>query len=394
MVYILLFCLSIFGFILGSKYQRYEKWIFVSILLIFSILGAIRYGSGTDYFAYKYHYDILSPNIMNAIFNVSGTDSSHMDIGFRAIISLCKSIGITYELFIAILSIVTTGLVGYVIYKNSKLKILSWVLFLGNYYLVYMNSALRQGLAMCLFIFAFYEFYKNKKYFLYVIFILIGTTIHSSCIVGLVVFGIDLLFKYNLDNRRNNILILGFACLFTIINIPNLILTFSKLELFYTLGNINWIPLLVRLCYLIFIYIFMRLDLNDENNSFKKKEIYIFFIGIIIYIALSRFSIASRVTDYFMFLEIILLPNLIQSSEKCYQNTFSLYNKKINLLIHKKNWVFLYTLLVSLLFLKDLIACTYQEQYHMHKPWDYTYVTIFNKQELYSLRNMESNFPR
>ena len=395
MFYFILYSLLILGIVLEIKHPKLNIRIFIAILLILTVSSAVRYGSGPDYFAYKYHFNILPNNVFNAIFNTVGTDSSHLDIGFRILMSICKMMGMNYEFFIAMISIFTTGMMGYAILKNSRLKTISLLILYANYFLVYMNSALRQGIAMSLFFFAFYQFYQHKKYIKYIVTILIATAFHSSSVICFLVFGVELVFKFNLNIRRNNIILIVVVALFSLINIPGLVMNILNLQFFYSIGDINWLPLLVRVFYVVIIYCFIKLNEDYQSHLFVQKQVYLFFIGTLIYIALSRFSIASRVTDYLMIIEVILIPNLIYySARKKVLDKLNILGHHFTLPILKYQWIVIYAVVITVLFIKDINSFMYQENYYEHKVFNYEYVTIFNKEGLYSLRDMDPRFPR
>lgn len=395
MFYLVLFSLLMFGVILEVKYSNFSKRIFVATIVALIAVGGLRYGSGTDYFAYKYHFTIIPSNVYDAIFNIKGTDSAHLDIGFRILMSSCKMIGVNYDIFIAFLSVFTTGIIGYTIYKNSNLKNLSFLIFYAGYFLVYMNSTLRQGIAMSLFFFAFYQFYQHHKYIKYIITILIAFTFHNSVVIGFVVLAIDLIFKFNLNTKLNNIILMVIASIFCLINFPNLLVQMFNLNFSYSVGEINWLPLIVRIFYLLIIYGFIKLNQECKNKLFIQKQIYVFFISTLIYICLSRFSIASRITDYLMMLEIILIPNLIYDScKKIIVDNIKILKYSFSIPIIKYQVVALYIGIIAVLFIKDIKSFTYQETYFEKKLFNYEYVTIFNKEKLYVLREMDPRFPK
>ena len=60
--------------------------------------------------------------------------------------------------------------------------------------------------------------------------------------------------------------------------------------------------------FIIYLYI------NSEENSvgnFEKLQIYLIYIGLVIYFIFCRINIMSRLTEYFSIIEVILIPNLL-----------------------------------------------------------------------------------
>ena len=81
---------------------------------------------------------------------------------------------------------------------------------------------------------------------------------------------------------------------------------------------------------------------------------------------MSSFSIFSRITNYFMLLEVILLPNMI----------------KYLLKKEKTIAIIFYLVLFSFIFLKDIDSFLYQRDYYSKELYNYRHVTIFNKNEI------------
>ena len=68
MFYFILYSLLILGIVLEIKHPKLNIRIFIAILLILTVSSAVRYGSRPDYFAYKYHFNILPNNVFNIFF--------------------------------------------------------------------------------------------------------------------------------------------------------------------------------------------------------------------------------------------------------------------------------------------------------------------------------------
>ena len=96
-----------------------------------------------------------------------------------------------------------------------------------------------------------------------------------------------------------------------------------------------------------------------------------------------------------MMLEIILIPNLIYDScKKIIVDNIKILKYSFSIPIIKYQFVALYIGIIAVLFSKDIQSFTYQETYFAKKLFNYEYVTIFNKEKLYVLREMDPRFPR
>jgi hypothetical protein len=129
--------------------------------------------------------------------------------------------------------------------------------------------------------------------------------------------------------------------------------------------QINIFPIGLRLIEMIIVYKISkkRLILLSEYETLGIKS---YFFGIFVYFSFSTISIFSRLTEYFMFLEIILIPNLLG------------YLGKREKLLYQM----LFCCLFIILFFKDINANLYQREFKSKRIIDYEYTTIFNKERI------------
>ena len=132
MIYIILFIIiSILTFIFGI-YKKKGKLTFTFFSIIITFMSMFRYGSGTDYFAYMWHYNINPSNIYDSILY-----KSNMNIGYRFIMGIAKEFNISFEGFILCLSIILCAIFLITIVKNSYFPIMSLLIFYGFYFHIY-----------------------------------------------------------------------------------------------------------------------------------------------------------------------------------------------------------------------------------------------------------------
>lgn len=124
-----------------------NTFIFIIFGIGLTLLSMFRFGFGMDYFSYLVHYTLNPSTIKDAISN-----QSHVDVGFRIIMGVFKYFKLNYEVFIAGISLMIMFMYLRVINKNSKFKIMSLLIFFSVYYSIYVNSALRQGIAIVIFL--------------------------------------------------------------------------------------------------------------------------------------------------------------------------------------------------------------------------------------------------
>ena len=370
---IFLAILIIIGYIafFSTIYKKNNKiiyFIFVSILIILSMF---RYGIGTDYIAYLNYYKNNSVGVINSI-----RFDNHMDIGYRILMGISKKLGISFEGFIMIISFIMIALVSYIIINNSKNRILSLFVFYSVYYQIYINSAIRQGIALSIFIYAFYKYLKNGNNKKYIISIIFAALFHKSILITLIIVLINRKIEFLFQKTKLNIFFLFIAIAIFLFKGERLFVTLFNIG--YKTQEVNILAILLRVIILMFI---IYLYINSEENSvgnFEKLQIYLIYIGLIIYFIFCRINIMSRLTEYFSIIEVILIPNLLT------------YLKGINL-SKRIICVAFYIVICSSIYIKDTKSFLEQGSYFSKNILDYKYISIFNKDEIYLYRNMNIN---
>lgn len=129
-----------------EKYSCLFAYVFFSVIFFIS---SFRYEVGSDYPGYKEIFEYDDP----------------IEPLFALLIKAVKYIGGNYEVFVAIIFILSFGLKLFVFRKLAFRKgfYLSMMLFCSFYYIAYEMNAIRQGLAMSLTLLAVYYAYMRKK---------------------------------------------------------------------------------------------------------------------------------------------------------------------------------------------------------------------------------------
>lgn len=361
-------CISLINIFDKRKFDN--LFIFLSILI--TIICSIRYGGGTDYFAYGWHFYQIPPNIIKAI-----NYDSHIDVGFRFIISIFRMLNLNYEVFICIISIFMLLCYIHVINNYSENKILSLFVLFCSYYLIYIESALRQGLVMSIFIVAFYKYINDNNLKSYIIIMLISSLIHKVALISLIVPIIKVIYTKVGNSKKINIIILLFSVFMFLIKGDVLLVNIVKyigINIPYVTGEYSVLAILVRVILFSILYISYKLSDEEKISDIDKFQVYLYFINTCIFIILSNNQTLSRIYDFISIIEIIVLVNFVTKIK----------NKIINTLI-----LIVYMSILSTLFLKDLNANIYQGNYYKAGILNYPYVTIFDKDKIFEYRNVE-----
>lgn len=368
-LYITLFLIILVVTFLQFFSKKVTTFWFILFGIVLTSISMFRYGSGTDYFGYMMHYSLNPETIMDSI-----KYPSHMDMGYRVSAGIFKGFHLSFDIFIMSTSFVVMFIFLKVIKENSKFKLLSLLIFYAVYYSIYVNSAIRQGIAMAIFFLAFYKFFKEGKTFKYLLLIILASLFHSSAVIMLLIPAIKYIHKNTFSNKILNVfLILAslFLCLSGFSNTIISLVNISGTGASYEVTSFNPMALALRAISVAFILLLYKSNKRDSINEFDKLQIYVYFIGSVLFISVANMEILSRILEYFTLLEVILIPNLIKGIR--FKTT------KI------ASFAFI-IMLIGTLFIKDIGSFIDQGNYYETNITDYKYVTIFNKDDIYKYR--------
>ena len=347
-------------------------------LFLFSgtIFAVLRYGSGTDYFSYNHIYKCFNIKLSDYIFYMQSVEP-----GYALLNILGNKLKISYQLFLGVLTCFDLLILNKLLKDYSVEPILSLLIFFLNYYVPYFTNTIRQSSAMLIILLSVMDYYKKRNTIVYIFQILIISFVFHFSAIILITFPIFELFIGKKIYKKYK------AFLFTIIFFlaGNLFYIFllkflgslgmspiiKKLIHYTTDADFSFMGLCVRLLFfLIIIYFFLP---NIEKKSLVVQFMYRFYIyGVYIYLLFARFPIFSRFSDYFTFIEIILIPNLIYANNKS----------------NKKDVLIILLILYFILFVKDLDAANQQGGYYLTGSTNYPYVTVFNKEKIFQYRKV------
>ena len=369
MTYITLFIIIV----VISYFQFFSKKDSLSWLIIFGIvltlLSMFRFGSGTDYFGYLMYYSSSPDTMWDSI-----QYQSHMDIGYRVLMGLIKSFNLNFDFFIMFISLVIMFMYLKVIRENSEFKLLSLLIFYAIYYSIYVNSALRQGIAMAIFFVAFYKYFKEEKTFKYLALIILASLFHSSALIMTLMPIVRYIHKRMFNNKMLNIMLLAFSLFLCLSKLGNIVIPLGSLfGMDSTIISTSFNPMAIALRIISITFIFILYKSNKKGNisEFDKLQIYTYFLGSILFISVANVELLSRMLKYFTLLEVILIPNLIKGIR------------------FKSTKVACFTFVIMLMgtiFIKDINSFIEQGNYYEGGATNYKYVTIFNKEDIYKYR--------
>ena len=346
------------------------------VLLLFLCL---RYGQGSDYLGYAwdyYNYHIIDSLSRANIIRLAES-TIHGEIGWKVLCSFCNGVGISFEVFAALLSVITIVLFFKFITRYCENKSLSLFISFHTLYLVYFFSAIRQGLVISIFLAVLLPLYQQRKNTKYIIIVLLLSLIHTGALFYLLLFAFNTKsVKKFFSHGRNHVLIilmfwvLGFllssGLLSGLINsiIPGFASYFSNPVI--SIATIFERVVSFAICYYC-IHVFKIRSNNDENekmNSYLLMET----TGLALY-GLFFFSplLSSRANIFFKSIETLIIGNCINKFGKSR----------------------------SILFLGIVLVCTVMYVHNINNFiswdhyvstvnfWNYPYVSLFDKDEIW-----------
>ncbi len=241
------------------------------------------------------------------------------NFGFNALMVISKWFSSNAYLFRIVVNLIITSIFAYVIYQNSRNILLSWALVLANgLFVVYFGSAIRQALAMGIFLIAYFSFYLKGKKIGYLVFSLLAFSFHEAAVVMLVIPIFDWLYqKFNKPKRFY--LIFGVLALLSfgfvsfimpkLFNIFKADSVFTHFLSYFKSSEFSLVGLLLRVCMIIanaFLYMIASNKTNEDKSMFN-----VLFLSFILYLSFSNFSIFSRIADFLGCIEIIFVPSML-----------------------------------------------------------------------------------
>lgn len=368
--------LSVFSFYELGKNRSCNEYLYLFVLVVMTLLLCFRFGQGTDYFNYLGPYDA----------QVAESDSyfhqslEHTEWGWYALLLTTRKLGVPFESFVAVISVVMM-LCLYRVLKFSPYKMTSLVLFFPTYYLTYCFSALRQGLAVCIFLGFGLKLLLEGKYWRYVLVILLASLFHSAVLILLFM---PLVLKIS-EKKLMFFAVVAFLGSFVLSRLP-LIRALSFLgtrsgyleDAEFSVGAMAIRALL--------LYIIWRLHhLGDPKNTVLYREessLYkLYLSGFIVFLLFSFFGIiGQRLSMPMKTLEVILIPLLL------YRNRVVLLNRKRTRLPEMAVYALFIIMMMNFECVKNINSYIDQQEYHGVNVMNYPYISIFDEEHLLEYR--------
>lgn len=270
------------------------------------LLGLLRNEElGVDVANYKFYFN----NLYNSMSLKDIINSSNVDTGYAILNKITYLFTYNFRVLEVIIFVFSFTIFSIVILKRSQYPALSFLIYIGMGFLGINLCLLRQAIAYSL-CFASFDYLKRNKYIQYFLLLLLAFLFHKTAIFFIITFYIKCrsVIKSNLI-RETTIIIISLLSSFYIL--PQVYkyyaIDYSSINI---IGEGYKLMILYILISLSLYYIMKKSKFKNDIYDYKcsKLSVYCQIIAL-------RFSLFTRVTNYFSLLFTLSIPNIIYSSK-------------------------------------------------------------------------------
>jgi len=316
-VFAIVMLITVFAQTLYKKNPKISKFLSLIAILILSLFAAIRgLTVGTDINIYGYRYFHSAGYYPNIISYLNFYETEHLYFVLNYIVySLTHNIHVLFFVFQFFIALVVYNIA----YKEKENGTM-W-LYILSYLMLWFNSSLnilRQSLAIFVILYAF-RYIEDKKYFKYIIAVLVASLFHKSALLCLI---FPLLSLLSNSKRQKLYLILIVIVTLIVYNYLDYIIIFTQNNMSFFQkyvsylsneeGNINWYFAAVKLIMLSGIIVFSKKAENKRSNNLL---IMLAVIDLLLYCFSAYIKYGYRLSYFFLPHLIILIPRIDKSLE-------------------------------------------------------------------------------
>ena len=340
-----------------EKKYKTKKPYYIALIIYFIFLS-FRYMQGTDYYSYYYAY-FFERNIFDAYNYGFVRDFEFL---YNLVVSIFRTFNLSFFTFISCMSGLVLALY-HRFFKAYKVdSVISVILLYMLYGIVFIESAIRQGIALALLLGISLVGYKKKDIRQVILGALLAFLVHRTSIF----FSLVLIFMYFIfeimkveEVKVNKLSIIALILMCLVINFFPFEAVFApfaktnvlahKIVYYFSSASLSIVSMGLRCVYMV---LFGYIVYSSKINIFKRgNEVYLlYFLGLVFYFMVAKFSILSRITVYFEIFEICIF-------------SYFLISNKFNAIKYMKIFVCVYALLACTLYVKDGIATQQQSVY-------------------------------
>lgn len=237
-------------------------------------------------------------------------DPDYVESGFQFLVYALSRVLHHPQFLFVVSGIIFVSAICYCIYKNSENVVLSLTMYVTLGIMQFQIQGMRQGIAMAICMFAF-EFVKKKKLIPFAILAVLALQIHRTSIVIIAIYAVSFL-AYNIWSII--LLAIGSGVVFAY---TDQLMAFAN-DLFetdyaQTIDSGGFVATAIYVLIIGFAMVFNKKSLKNKKDKTQSTVLFVTILGFISYIM--RYfgaGISERISFYFMFGQLLLLPNSIK----------------------------------------------------------------------------------
>ena len=298
--------ISVFFTGLNKNNKKKRNYLIVcgTILVLFMGLRSKYVGSTDTYNYVRMMQRALSYSSWNEYYNDDGVEK-----GFQFFVFCLSRVFKSPQMLLFVTSLIFVVAIMYCIYKNSHNVVLSTVMYITLGLMQFDMQGMRQALAMAICMFAF-EFVKKRKLIPFVLLIVLATQMHRTAVVFAIIYFVAML-SYNW--RSLLLIAVGSGVIFYF---ADSLMAFAndvfETEYSQTVDSGGFVATAIYVLIVLFAMIFSKSLKREKKEKPETTIMFLTIVGMLSYIM--RYvgvGIAERISYYFMFGQILLLPNTI-----------------------------------------------------------------------------------
>ena len=353
--------------VMGYLNRKADKKLFCIELLLMGAMLCLRYGQGTDYFGYEVNYSLVPQNLDIHFLLHNGV---HGEIGYTFVVEIFRMLKAPFPVFVAVWSLVMMLMTYYGIKKYGGVKTIAVLLLYPTYYLTF-YYAVRQGFALAYTLCFVLPAYLKDEKIKCMLLVCIGATIHKSLIILLVPVLVERIVK----KHEKEMIILAVPAGMAF----GLFLKETGFQMSYVHFDPSLGAIILRI--ILFIAIVRLYRFSGKQDEINDRLYSFYLVGFCIYLVLCPVAfISHRVTAYMKVSEVILFSRLLRK-----QNDIMYIRRAFTVL---KGQVCLLIIAICMVEgAKNINSYIGQGEYYSGIYfYNYPYVSIFNKKDIYKYR--------
>ena len=287
-----------------NRKRKYLK--LCGIVLILFIGLRSRFVGSEDSFNYFNHMKrALLYDTWESFYNPNGIES-----GYQFFVYFLSRIFDSPQVLFVVTGIIFVVAVCKLIYENSENVVLSMVMYITLGILQFQLQGMRQAIAIAICMYAF-KFVEKKKIIPFALLVLLAMQFHRTAVVIAAMYVVSLL-AYNLGT-----IILFTAASSVLLAFSDQLMAFAndvfETDYSMTIDSGGFIATAIYVLIIGFAMIYYRKELINRKDKTASTIMFITILGFVSYI-MRYFGavISDRISFYFMFGQLILLPNTIK----------------------------------------------------------------------------------